>query len=171
MKEWANEPGDLVEARSSPVKTVSSASVVKTNSASIAVTGGRSGSLVSGTSRTVNTGLSRRAAAGAAAVAPWATGAVVGVIATVIYGISNMIKYGEGKKTGAQAAKDTFKSSVGLGISSTLGVVAAGAISGTALALGSTVVVPVGAGFTTGFISKQIWNKIFCEEKNSSKIG
>jgi hypothetical protein len=135
----------------------------------MALTGGRSSTLVSSSSRTVGTGLSQRAAAGAATVAPLAAGTVVGGVAAVFYGVSNMIKYGEHKKTGAQAAKDTVKGSAGLGVSTGLGVAAAHAVAGTALAFGSTVVVPIGAGFATGYISMKIWNKIFFKGKETSK--
>lgn len=159
--------GSIVKASSPIVKT--SGSVVKTSGASIALTGGRSSTLVSSSSRTVGTGLSQRAAVGAATVAPLAAGTVVGGIAAVFYGVSNMIKYGEHKKTGAQAAKDTVKGSAGLGVSTGLGVAAAHAVAGTALAFGSTVVVPIGAGFATGYISKKIWNKIFFNGKRNSK--
>jgi hypothetical protein len=80
-----------------------------------------------------------------------------------------MIKYGEHKKTGAQAAKDTVKDSAGLGISTGLGVAAAHAVAGTALAFGSTVVVPIGAGFAAGYISMKIWNKILPKGRETSK--
>ena len=117
----------------------------------------------------VSTGLTQRAAAGATVVAPLATGTVVGGIAAVFYGVSNMIQYGEHKKTGAQATKDTVKGSAGLGLSTGLAIAAAHAAAGTALALGSTVVVPIAAGFATGYISMKIWNKIFYRGKETSK--
>jgi len=117
----------------------------------------------------VGTGLSQRAAAGAATVAPLAVGTVVGGVAAVFYGVSNMIKYGEHQKTGAQAAKDTVKGSAGLGLSTGLGIAAANAIAGTALALGSTVFVPITAGVATGYISMKIWNKILFKGKETSK--
>ncbi len=184
MKEWSKKPSDLVKASSSPVKTVSSSpvgsagssivktsgSVVNTSGASMALTGGSSSTLVSSSSRTVGTGLSQRAAAGAATVAPLAAGTVVSGIAAVFYGISNMIKYGEHQKTGSQAVKDTVKGSAGLGVSTGFGVAAANAIAGTALAFGSTVVVPIGAGVVTGYISMKIWNKIFSKKPDTSKI-
>jgi len=80
-----------------------------------------------------------------------------------------MIKYAESQKTGAQAAKDTVKGSVGLGVASGLGVGVAHAIAGTALAFGSTIVVPITAGVATGYISMKIWNKIFFKKQSSSK--
>jgi len=159
--------GSIVKTSSSIVRT--SGSVVKTSGASMNLTGGSSSTLVSSSSRTVSTGLSQKAAAGAAIVAPLAAGTVVGGVAAVFYGVSNMIKYGEHKKTGAQAAKDTVKGSAGLGISTGLGVAAAHAVAGTALAFGSTVVVPIGAGFATGYISMKIWNNIFFKGKEASK--
>jgi hypothetical protein len=99
-----------------------------------------------------------------------AAGTVVGGIAAVFYGISNMIKYGEHQKTGSQAIKDTVKGSAGLGVSTGLGVAAANAVAGTALAFGSALVVPIGAGFATGYISMKIWNKIFSGKPGASKI-
>ena len=85
----------------------------------------------------------------------------MGGIAAVFYGVSNIIKYGKHKKTGAQAAKDTVKDSVGLGVSAGLGVAAAHAVAGTTLALGGTLVVPLTAGVATVYISTKIWGKIF----------
>jgi hypothetical protein len=178
MKEWSNKPSNLAQTSSSPVTTVSSSpvgsagsSIVKT-SGSIVKTSGTSMTLTSGSSSTVvstSSGVASRAAAGAATVAPLAVGTVVGGVAAVFYGVSNMIKYGEHKKTGAQAAKDTVKGSVGIGVSTGLGVAAVHAVAGTALAFGSTVVVPIGAGFATGYISMKIWNKIFFKGKEASK--
>jgi len=182
MKEWSKKPSDLVKASSSPVKTVSSSpvgsagssivktsgSVVKTSGASMTLTGGSSGTVVSTSSRTVGT-LGQRAVSLPAAVAPLAAGTFVGGVSALFYSVGNMIKYGEGKKTGAQAAKDTVKSSAGLGVSTGLGVAAVHAVAGTALALGSTVFVPITAGVATGYISMKIWNKIFFKGKETSK--
>jgi hypothetical protein len=159
--------GSIVKTSSSIVKT--SGSVVRTSGSSMTLTSGSSRTLLSTSSGSVGTNLSQRAAVGAATVAPLAAGTVVGGIAAVFYGISNMIKYGEHKKTGAQAAKDTVKDSAGLGISTGLGVAAAHAVAGTALAFGSAVIVPIGAGFATGCISMKIWNKIFSGGKETSK--
>jgi hypothetical protein len=117
----------------------------------------------------MGTGLSQRAAAGAIVAAPLAAGAVVGGIAAVFYGVSNMIKYGEHKKTGAQAAKDTVKNSAGLGISAGLGVAAANAVAGTALALGSAIVVPVVAGAAVAYASMKVWNKLLSKKADESK--
>lgn len=146
-------------------------SLMHTANSPISLTGGSSSTIAASSSGAANvgTGIGQRAAAGAATVAPLAAGTVVSGIAAVFYGISNMIKYGEHKKTGAQAAKDTVKGSAGLGVSTGLGIAAANAIAGTALALGSTVFVPITAGFATGYISMKIWNKIFFKGKETSK--
>ena len=178
MKEWANKPSDLVQTSSSPVKTVSSSpigsagsSIVRT-SGSIVKTSGSSATLTGGTSSTVistSSGTVSRAVSLPAAVAPLAAGTFVGGVAALFYGIGNMIKYGEGKKTGAQAAKDTVKGSAGLGISTGLGVAAAHAVAGTTVALGSTVLVPVTAGVATGYVSMKIWNKIFFKGTETPK--
>jgi len=184
MKEWSSKPADLVKAGSSSVKTISagtvgssagssilktSGSVVKTSGASMTLTGANSTAFVSTSSGTVSTGLSQRAAAGVVTATPIAAGTLVGGIAAVFYGLSNMVQYGERKKTGAQAVKDTVKGATGLGISTGLGVAAIHAVTGTVAALGSTVVVPVTAGVATGYISMKIWNKIFSRGKRTSK--
>jgi hypothetical protein len=98
-----------------------------------------------------------------------AAGTFVGGVGALFYSIGNMIKYGEGKKTGAQAAKDTVKSSAGLGVSTGLGVAAVHAVAGTSIALGSTVLVPVAAGVATGYVSMKVWNKIFFKKKEAPK--
>jgi len=184
MKEWSNKPAtDLVKTSSSPVRTVSSSpigstgssivktsgSIVKTSGASMTLTGGSSTTLVSTSSPAVSSSLTQRAAVGAATIGPLAAGTVVGGIAVLFYGVSNMIQYGEHKKAGAQAAKDTVKDSVGLGVSAGLGVAAAHAVAGTTLALGSTLVVPLTAGVATVYIGKKIWDKIFSRGKEASK--
>ena len=51
------------------------------------------------------------------------------------------------EKTGKQAAKDTSVNSTGVGISVGLWIAAVNAISGTFLALGGTVIVPIMGGF------------------------
>ncbi len=94
----------------------------------------------------------------------------MGVMATVIYGVSNMVKYGEGKKTVVQAAKDTVKSFIGLGVSSTLGVAAVHAVAGTSLALGTAFLVPAAAGVATGYVSMKIWNKIFFKKQETPAV-
>lgn len=146
-------------------------SLMHTANSPISLTGDSSSTVAASSSGAANvsTGLGHRVAAGAATTAPLAAGTVVTGIAAVFYGLSNMIKYGEHKKTGAQAAKDTVKGSAGLGVSTGLGVAAAHAVAGTALAFGSTVVVPISAGFATGYISMKIWNKIFFKGKETSK--
>jgi len=219
MKEWSNKPSSLVQASSSPVKTVSasgaaasqqrlrdlscltktgsspvkttsavvksgsspfvqtssslvrtSAPLAKTGSSSMALTNSSSSTLIPATSSKIGgAGLAQRFATGAAVAAPLAAGVMVGGISAVFYGVSNMIKYGEHKKTGAQAAKDTVKGSAGLGVSAGLSVAAAKAIAGTALALGSTVVVPITAGIATAYISMKTWNKLFFKKPDNSK--
>lgn len=178
MKEWAGKPGDVIKTGSSPVKTVSSSpvggvgssivrtsgSIVKTGGSSVTLTGGGSSTYASTSSGTIG-----RAVSLPAAVAPVAAGTVVGGVGALFYGVGNMIKYGEGKKTGTQAAKDTVKSSAGLGVSTGLGVAAIHAVAGTALALGSTVLVPVAAGVATGYVSMKVWNKIFFKQKETPK--
>jgi len=181
MKEWSNKPSGLVQASSSPVKTVSSSpvgsaglsivktsgsSIVKTSSAPVTLTSGSSSTIVS-TSSTVHLG--QGAAALPATVAPLAAGTVVGGVAAVFYGVSNMIKYGKDEKTGAQAAKDTVKGSAGLGLAAGLGVATAHAVAGTSLALGTAVVVPIAAGAGVAYAGMKIWNKIFFKEKTPSK--
>jgi len=175
MKEWANKPSDLVKTSSSPVKTVSSSPLGRAGSSIVKTSGGASVTLTGGSSTTpastssIGANLTHRAAAAAPAAAPLVAGTVVGGIAAVFYGVSNMIQYGEHKKAGAQAVKDTVKNSAGLGISTGLGVAAVHAVAGTALALGSSVFVPVTAGVATGYISMKIWNKIFSGKKETSK--
>lgn len=215
MKEWSNKPSSLVQASSSPVKTVSatraaasqqrlrdiscltktgsspvkttsavvksssspfvqtssslvrtSAPLAKMGSSSVALTNSSSGTLIPASSSKIG---GASLATGAAVVTPLVTGTVVGGIAAVFYGVSNMIKYGEHKKTGAQAAKDTVKGSAGLGVSAGLSVAAAKAIAGTALALGSTVVVPITAGIATAYISMKTWNKLFFKKPDTLK--
>ena len=181
MKEWSSKPTDLVKAGSSSVKTISastvgsagssilktSGSVVKTSGASMTLTGANSTTFVSTSSGTVSTSLGQSAAAGAAVAPSLAAGTVVAGIAAVFYGVSNMIKYGEHRKNGAQAAKDTVKDSAGLGLSTGLGVAAFHAVAGTVVALGSTVVVPVAAGLATGYISIKMWNRLFFNKKTT----
>jgi hypothetical protein len=99
-----------------------------------------------------------------------AAGTFVGGVGAFFYGIGNMIKYGEGKKTGAQAAKDTVKSSAGLGVSTGLGVAAVHAVAGTSLALGTAFLVPVAAGVATGYISMKVWNKFFFKKQETTAV-
>jgi len=158
----------LVQTSSSFVRT--SAPLAKTGSSSVALTNSSSSTLIPASSSKIGSAsLAQRVATGAAVATPLAAGAMVGGISAVFYGVSNMVKYGKNQKTGAQAAKDTVKGSVGLGVASGLGVAAAHAVAGTALALGSTVVVPITAGLATGYISMKIWNKIFSKKKSPSK--
>jgi hypothetical protein len=96
-------------------------------------------------------------------------GAVVGTVALGFYGISNIIRYGKNEKSGAQAAKDTIAGSAGLGLSAGLGIAAANAITGTTLALGSAVVVPIAAGVGTAYASIRIWNRLFFKNNSPSK--
>ena len=100
---------------------------------------------------------------GAAVINPLFGGAFVGITHAVLYGINNAMKYKKKKITGTEAIKRTVKDSTGLTVSAVLGLTAANAITGTALALGSTVFVPISVAVAGTYVTKRIWNKIFNE--------
>ena len=101
---------------------------------------------------------------------PLATGTIVGAVAAGCYGVANMVRYAKNKKTGAQAVKDTVTGSAGLGVSTGLGLAAANTITGTSLALGSTVIVPLVAGAAAAYVSMAVWDKLFFKGKYFSEI-
>ena len=98
---------------------------------------------------------------GAAIINPILGGVFVGITHAAIYGISNAMKYKKKKITGTEAIKSTAKDSAGLTISAVLGLTAANAVTGTAIAFGSTLYVPVSVAVAGTFITKKVWNKIF----------
>lgn len=185
MKEWSNKPSNLVTASSSPVKTVSSSpvgsagssivktsgSIVKTSGSSVTLTSGSSGMVTTTSSgaATVGNSVGGKAAMAAALLNPLAVGVTAGAIGVVAYGTSNIIKYKKKQINSKQAAKDTAVNSAGVGISVGLGIAAVNAVSGTFLALGSTVIVPIAAGTGVAYASMKIWNKLLSKAKKSSK--
>jgi len=66
-----------------------------------------------------------------------------------------------GKGVGAKAAMAAaLANPLTAGIAAGLGIAAAGAVSGTFLALGSTVIVPIAAGVGVAYASIKVWNKL-----------
>jgi hypothetical protein len=105
----------------------------------------------------------------AAFLNPLAVGVAAGAIGAAAYGTSNIIKYKKKQKNGKQAAKDTAVNSAGVGISVGLGIAAVNAVSGTFLALGSSVIVPIAAGTGVAYASMKIWNKLLSKAKKLQK--
>ncbi len=118
---------------------------------------------------TAGNGLGTKASMAAALLNPLAVGVAAGAVGAAAYGTSNIIKYKKKQKTGKQAAKDTAVDSAGVGISVGLGIAAVNAVSGTFLALGSAVIVPVAAGAGVAYASMKIWNKLLRKAKKPSK--
>ena len=91
---------------------------------------------------------------------------VFAVVGAGLYGVSNAMRYAKAEKSAKEAIKDTAKGSAGLGVSAGLGIAAANAISGTALALGSTLVVPLAAAVVTGSVAMRFWSKLFHKKES-----
>ena len=166
MKEWANKPAALLTSGSSTVQTSgslvqTSGSLVKTSSLAPTLTSGTSTSLTTTSSAVSSLGKGSGVAAAIAQAVPVVAGATVAAIAAGVYGVSNMVKYSKGEKSGGMAVKDTVKGSAGMGVSAGVGVAVGHAVAGTVLALGTTVVVPVVAGFAAAYGSLRVWHKLF----------
>jgi len=161
MKEWSNKPSSgqaIANSGTVPAALASGgSSALSANSSSILTTASTS------------TSVTQKVVAGVAVLAPLTVGVVVGGVAAVCYGVANMVKYGEGEKSGASATRDTVVGSSGLGISAGLGVAAGNAIAGTTMVLGSTVVAPIAIGTGAAYACAKIWNKLFFNGKKDSK--
>ena len=155
MKEWANKPSALTTTSSSPLTLTSGSSTTIPTTSSGAATAG--------------SGVGAKAAIVAALANPLAVGVAVGAVGAAAYGTSNIIKYKRKQKTGKQATKDTAVNSAGIGVSAGLGIATINVVSGTFLALGSTVIVPIAAGAGVAYASMRIWNKLVCKAKKTSK--
>jgi hypothetical protein len=129
---------------------------------------GTSSSATTATQGLLQSAKAQKVATVAAVATPLAAGMTVGAVAAGFYGVSNIVKYGKNEKSGMQAVKDTVKGSAGLGLSTTLGMVAANAVAGSSLALGSAVFVPVAAGVATAYASLKIWHKLFFKAQRQS---
>ena len=151
-----------VQTASSPV-SLASGSPVKTTSSPASLAGGAS---AQGSS--ASTSLVRGARHASTALTPVRGGVVFAAVGAALYGVSNTVKYARKEKSGKQAVKDTVKGSAGLGVSAGLGIAAAKAISGTALALGSTLVAPVAAGVVAAAVAMRFWNKLFSKKESGS---
>ena len=171
MKEWANKPSALTTTSSAPVNAVSSSSAVQGGSSSLTLTSGSSTTVASSSSgvTTAGSGIGAKAAIAAALASPLAAGVTAGAIGVAAYGTSNIIKCKKKQKTGKRAAKDTAVNSAGIGTSAGLGIAAVNVVSGTFLAMGSTVVVPIAAGVGVAYASIKIWNKMLHKAKKTSK--
>jgi len=168
MKELSRKPSNIISTSSSPVKTVSSSSAIKTSSSQLSLTGGSSSTVMSASSGAATAGNGVRAKAVMAGVLmnPLAAGVAAGAVGAAAYGTSNIIKYKKKQKNGKQAAKDTVVNSAGIGISFGLGIAAVKVVSGTFLALGSTLIVPIAAGTGVAYTSLKIWNKQLKQKKD-----
>ena len=155
MKEWANKPSALTTTSSSPLTLTSgSSTTIPTTSSGAA---------------TASSGVGAKAAIVAALANPLAVGVAVGAVGAAAYGTSNIIKYKKKQKTGKQATKDTAVNSAGIGVSAGLGIATINVVSGTFLAMGSTVIVPIAAGAGVAYASMRIWNKLVRKAKKTSK--
>ena len=174
MKEWSNKPSSTVATAGSTSARSSGQAIANSGTLPAALASGGSSALSSNsssilTTATTSTLITQKVAAGVAVLAPLTIGVVVAGVAAVCYGVANMVKYGEGEKSGALAARDTVAGSAGLGISAGLGVAAGNAVAGTSLALGSTVVAPIAVGAGAAYACAKIWNKLFFNGKKDSK--
>ena len=102
-------------------------------------------------------------------VIPGKVGVAVGAVGVAAYGTSNIVKYKKKQKTGKQATKNTAVNSAGIGVSAGLGITAINVVSGSFLAMGSTVIVPIAAGAGVAYASMRIWNKLVRKAKKTSK--
>ena len=171
MKEWSSKPSNVITTSSSPVNAVSSGSAIQTSSSPLSLTSGSSSTVTatSSSAATAGNSVGAKAVMAGALLNPLAVGVAAGAIGAAAYGTSNIIKYKKKQKTGKQAAKDTAVNSAGVGVSFGLGIVAVNAVSGTFLALGSTVIVPIAAGTGVVYASMKIWNKLLRKAKKTSK--
>ena len=185
MKEWSTKPSALLKINYSPIKTASSSPVIKTVSSSVKtsgslpvhLTGGASDEIIGRSSRSANISkavstkvrIPSNVATKTVLVSPLAGGVVVGAVGAGLYGISNLISYTKKEKSGKEAVKDIAKNSAGMGISAGLGLTVANAISGSVLAFGSVVIVPLACGVTVTYITKEIWNRIFFKTKKAQE--
>lgn len=167
MKEWSQKPSNVLTTSSSPVKTVSSSSAIQTSSSQLTLTGGSSSTVTSTSSSAATAGSGVRAKAVMAGILlnPLAAGVAAGAVGAAAYGTSNIVKYSKKQKSGKQAAKDTLVNSAGVGVSVGLGIAAVNVVSGTFLALGSTLIVPIAAGTGVAYASLKIWNKLLKQKK------
>jgi hypothetical protein len=168
MKEWSRKPTNLLTTSSSPVKTVSSSPAIQTSSSQLTLTGGGSSTYASTSSgaATAGSGIRAKAVMAGVLVNPIAAGVAAGAIGAATYGTSNIVKYSKKQKSGKQAAKDTLVNSAGVGVSVGLGIAAVNVVSGTVLALGSTLIVPVAAGTGVAYASLKLWNKLLKQKKD-----
>jgi len=167
MKEWSRKPTNVLTTSSSPVKTVSSSSAIQTSSSQVTLTGGSSSTYASTSSSaaTAGSGIRAKAVMAGILVNPLAAGVAAGAIGAAAYGTSNIIKYSKKQKNGKQAAKDTVINSAGVGVSVGLGIAAVNVVSGTFLALGSPLIVPVAAGTGVAYVSLRLWKKLLKQKK------
>jgi len=167
LMKTASSPASLTSG--SPVKTASSpvslasGSPVKTASSPVALTGGASTQTSAASSS-----VARGAQHVSAVLTPVRAGVVFAALGAGLYGVSNAVKYAQNKKSATQALKDTAKGAGGLGVSAGLGIAAGNAISGTALALGSTLVAPLAAVVVTASVTMRFWNKLFSKGESGS---
>ncbi len=172
MKEWSNKPSSTVLTASSTSGQTSGQAITASGALPASLASGGSSALAANSSSILitsntSTSITQKVVAGVAVAAPLTAGVIVAGVAAVFYGVSNMIKYGECKKSGAQATKDTVAGSACLGVSAGLGVAAGSAIAGTSLALGSTVIAPIAVGAGVAYASIKIWNKMFFNKKTT----
>jgi len=170
MKEWSNKPSSTVLTASSTSAKTSTQAITTGGTLPTSLASGGSSALAANsqkilTAANTSTTVTDKVAAGLAVVAPLTVGVIVGGVAAVCYGVANIIKYGEHKKTGKQAVKDTVNRSAGLGIAAGLGEAAGAAIAGSSLVMGSSIVAPIAVGAAVACASIKIWNRVFLNKK------